>query len=134
MPAVFLFIDILLISAKTCSLIEKVGQPAILGELLLGLALGNLGLIGIDFFEAVTRYVFFDNQTLLTAWVLTLVAVVGIGMVPRGEVGLVFAMSGHTTGILSAEVFSVIVLMAIITTLMTPPLLSYLLKKHVDNH
>ncbi|WP_404358295.1 hypothetical protein [Methylotuvimicrobium sp. KM1] len=31
-------------------------------------------------------------------------------------------------------VFSVIVLMAIITTLMTPPLLSYLLKKHVDNH
>lgn len=93
----------------------------------------------------------FDTQTLLTALILTVIAVVGklvaglgagdskkmvvgMGMVPRGEVGLVFAMAGFTAGILPAEVFSVIVLMVIITTLMTPPLLSYLLKKHINDH
>lgn len=91
----------------------------------------------------------FDKHILLTALILTAVAVfgklvsglgagaakkmvVGVGMVPRGEVGLVFAMAGHSSGILPAEVFSVLVLMVIITTLVTPPMLSYLLKKHHD--
>jgi Kef-type K+ transport system membrane component KefB len=89
----------------------------------------------------------FDTQLLLTALILTVVAVVGklaaglgagaskkmivgVGMIPRGEVGLVFAMAGYSSGIIPAEVFSVIVLMVIMTTLLTPPLLSALLKNH----
>jgi Kef-type K+ transport system membrane component KefB len=52
--------------------------------------------------------------------------VVGVGMMPRGEVGLVFASIGRSLGVLSAEVFSAIVLMVIVTTLATPPLLKAL--------
>ncbi|MFC1787989.1 cation:proton antiporter [Patescibacteria group bacterium] len=54
---------------------------------------------------------------------------VGFGMVPRGEVGLIFASIGKGLGVVSDEVFSVIVVMVIITTLMTPPILTALLKR-----
>lgn len=56
-------------------------------------------------------------------------SIVGIGMVPRGEVGLIFATIGKSLGVVSDEVFSVIVSMVIFTTLLTPPLLAYLLKR-----
>ena len=55
--------------------------------------------------------------------------IVGFGMVPRGEVGLIFATIGKTLGVISDEIFSIIVIMVILTTLLTPPILSYLLKK-----
>lgn len=54
---------------------------------------------------------------------------VGTGMIPRGEVGLIFAMTGKSLGVISDEVFSVIVIMVIITTLLTPPLLTMLVKR-----
>jgi Kef-type K+ transport system membrane component KefB len=54
---------------------------------------------------------------------------VGFGMVPRGEVGLIFATIGKSLGVVSDEVFSVIVIMVILTTLLTPPVLSYLLNR-----
>lgn len=47
----------------------------------------------------------------------------GIGMVSRGEVGLIVASVGLSSGLLSEEVFSAIVAMVLITTLVTPPLL-----------
>jgi Kef-type K+ transport system membrane component KefB len=48
---------------------------------------------------------------------------IGIGMVPRGEVGLVFAAIGRTLGVIDDALFSAIVLMVIVTTLLAPPLL-----------
>ena len=48
---------------------------------------------------------------------------VGLGMMPRGEVGLVFAAIGKSLGVITDELFSAIVLMVIITTLISPPLL-----------
>lgn len=48
---------------------------------------------------------------------------VGIGMIPRGEVGLIFADIGITAGVLSRELFGVILLMVIGTTFVAPPLL-----------
>jgi Kef-type K+ transport system membrane component KefB len=45
---------------------------------------------------------------------------VGIGMVSRGEVGLIVAGIGLQTGMISEGVFSVAVLMVIVTTLLTP--------------
>ncbi len=50
---------------------------------------------------------------------------VGIGMAPRGEVGLIFANVGLGAGVLSSELFSAILLMVIGTTLITPPLLTW---------
>ncbi|WP_301102388.1 cation:proton antiporter [Propionivibrio sp.] len=55
--------------------------------------------------------------------------VVGWGMVPRGEVGLIFAMVGKQLGVMDEAMFSVIVIMVILTTLLTPPVLTLLLKK-----
>ncbi|MYH27901.1 MAG: cation:proton antiporter [Acidobacteria bacterium] len=54
--------------------------------------------------------------------------VVGIGMIPRGEVGLIFASIGHTvlvagTPVLGDATFSAIIAMVMLTTLVTPPLL-----------
>ncbi|MCA9396940.1 MAG: cation:proton antiporter, partial [Candidatus Omnitrophica bacterium] len=54
---------------------------------------------------------------------------VGWGMVPRGEVGLIFAVIGKSLGVVNDEVYSIIVIMVIITTLITPPVLSHLIKK-----
>ena len=53
---------------------------------------------------------------------------VGVGMVPRGEVGLIFAGVGATvmvagTPVFNSETFSAIVAMVMLTTLATPPLL-----------
>jgi Kef-type K+ transport system membrane component KefB len=50
--------------------------------------------------------------------------VVGLGMMPRGEVGLIFAQIGLATGLLSEALFSAILLMVIATTLLAPPLLT----------
>ncbi len=54
---------------------------------------------------------------------------VGWGMVPRGEVGLIFAAVGKGLGVVSDAEFSIIVIMVILTTLMTPPILSFLIKR-----
>ena len=48
---------------------------------------------------------------------------VGIGMVPRGEVGIIVAGIGRVTGVVGDELFAVIVGMSILTTLLVPPLL-----------
>jgi len=54
---------------------------------------------------------------------------VGVGMMPRGEVGLIFVSIGKTLGVIDDQLFSAIVLMIIVTTLLTPPLLKALIKK-----
>ena len=50
---------------------------------------------------------------------------VGIGMIPRGEVGLIFASIGKGLGVIDTEIFSAVVIMVIVTTLVTPPLLKW---------
>ncbi len=52
-PLTFLWIAVLLIAAKVSSLIERVGQPAVLGELLIGVVLGSLYLTGFTLFEPI---------------------------------------------------------------------------------
>jgi len=45
---------------------------------------------------------------------------VGIGMISRGEVGLIVAGVGVTAGILTSEVYSTIIIMVAVTTIITP--------------
>jgi Kef-type K+ transport system membrane component KefB len=47
--------------------------------------------------------------------------VVGVGMIPRGEVGLIFADMGRRAGILNEAVFGAILLMVMATTFIAPP-------------
>jgi len=51
---------------------------------------------------------------------------IGVGMVPRGEVALIIAGIGLSTGIIGDEVFSIVMIMMFVTTLMTPPVLDRL--------
>ncbi len=52
--------------------------------------------------------------------------VVGVGMVPRGEVGLIFADIGRRSGVLGDEVFGAVLLMVMVTTFIAPPALKAL--------
>lgn len=54
--------------------------------------------------------------------------VIGIGMIPRGEVGLIFARIGLSTGILATGLYSSVAMMVILTTLIVPPLLRIFLR------
>lgn len=55
---------------------------------------------------------------------------VGVAMVPRGEVGLIFASVGKSIGAINDELFSVIIIVVIATTFVAPPLLKKLLSNY----
>lgn len=93
--------------------------------------------------------VFLDPQVLMIAVGITLAAVlgkqvcgmgvvkcpeadriiIGIGMISRGEVGLIFASVGKSLGVIDDKVFGAVVVMVILTTLMTPPLLKWSIQR-----
>jgi Kef-type K+ transport system membrane component KefB len=50
---------------------------------------------------------------------------IGIGMIPRGEVGLVFLGIGSSTGVLSKPLEAAIIMMVIVTTFLAPPFLKF---------
>ena len=52
--------------------------------------------------------------------------VIGVGMVPRGEVGLIFADIGRRAGVLNESVFGAVLLMVMVTTFVAPPGLKFL--------
>lgn len=96
--------------------------------------------IGID--TDVTK--FFQSHVLAVASVLSVVAVlgkvvagfgargtnldrllIGLGMVPRGEVGLIFATIGVSVGVFHEDLYAVVLLIVLVSTLITPPLLRW---------
>jgi Kef-type K+ transport system membrane component KefB len=54
---------------------------------------------------------------------------IGVGMIPRGEVGLIFAAMGKSLKVIDDATFSAVVIMVIVTTLITPPLLKLTLAR-----
>ena len=48
---------------------------------------------------------------------------VGVGMIPRGEVGMVVAQIGLSMGVMAQSVYGIVVFMSVATTLVAPPLL-----------
>jgi Kef-type K+ transport system membrane component KefB len=52
---------------------------------------------------------------------------IGVGMVPRGEVGIIVAGIGAAGGVIDAELFAAIVGMSVLTTMVAPPFLPRLL-------
>jgi Kef-type K+ transport system membrane component KefB len=67
---------------------------------------------------------------------------VGLGMIPRGEVGLIFAgigasltlpnAQGASEPVVSASTFGVVVIMVIVTTLLTPPALKWAMGRNAS--
>jgi Kef-type K+ transport system membrane component KefB len=86
-----------------------------------------LMLIGITVLAVVTKFVgAFLGAIRRGRWRATLI---GWGMVPRGEVGIVVAGLGLSAGAIDSDVYSVVVGMAILTTLVVPPLLPALVRR-----
>ncbi|NII53738.1 cation:proton antiporter [Luteibacter sp. SG786] len=54
--------------------------------------------------------------------------IVGFGMVPRGEVGVVIAALGLAAGVFDERIYAVIVAMSLLTAMVTPPILALLLR------
>lgn len=75
---------------------RRLGQPSVLGELVIGVLLGNF---------------------------------LVFGMLPRGEVGLVFASIGESLGVIDASMFSAVVVMVMVTSLATPPLMKRVMER-----
>jgi len=61
------------------------------------------------------------------------VSIIGTGMMPRGEVGIIVALLGLGMDILSNDMYGIIVLMCIATTIIAPPILSVLFKKKYNS-
>jgi Kef-type K+ transport system membrane component KefB len=90
---------------------------------------------------------FLTSQVLLSGLILTMAAIlgklaaslwlgpgedkfiVGFGLNPRGEVGLIFASIGKAIGVLDSNFFSAIIVVVLLTTLMTPPLLKWAIER-----
>jgi Kef-type K+ transport system membrane component KefB len=54
---------------------------------------------------------------------------VGVGMVPRGEVGLIFAGAGLAAGVIGQDLYSALVVVVMLTTFAAPPWLKVLYRK-----
>lgn len=87
--------------------------------LMVGLALTGIGIVGkvLAGFAAVQRGL---SRT-----------IIGVGMIPRGEVGLIFAQIGLTTKLLTPGLYSAVALMVILTTFVTPLVLRVMLPRGV---
>jgi Kef-type K+ transport system membrane component KefB len=55
--------------------------------------------------------------------------IIGVGMIPRGEVGIVVATLGLAAGVFDARIYAVIVAMSVLTSVVTPPVLAWLLRR-----
>ena len=60
-------------------------------------------------------------------WIRARKTLIGVGMVPRGEVGLIFAQTGLAAGAVNGGEYSALMLMVLVTTFIAPPVLRRLL-------
>jgi Kef-type K+ transport system membrane component KefB len=91
----------------------ELGTLADLRVLGIGAALIAVGVVG-KFLAGFSPFWFKGKKSLI-----------GIAMIPRGEVGLIFARMGLATGALTAHLYSAIAMMVLVTTFITPPLLAW---------
>ncbi len=107
-PVAHLFVPVFFLQIGIAADVKAMANPAVLGLaglLLIAAVVGKLmsagGLIGAP------------GDRLL----------VGLGMLPRGEVGLIFASLGLREGVLDARLYAALLLVVLATTLITPPIL-----------
>jgi Kef-type K+ transport system membrane component KefB len=58
--------------------------------------------------------------------------IVGMGMVPRGEVGIIIASLGQQAGIFGSRTYAIIIGMSLLTSVVAPPVLEWLLKERPE--
>lgn len=101
----YLFVPIFFASVGAAVDLHALAEPV---ALIAGLAITIVGVAG----KIASGYALrnFDGSRLF----------VGVAMIPRGEVGLIFAQVGFASGAIGAGEFGAIMLMVVVTTLITP--------------
>lgn len=99
--------------------IEAFGEAETLGVAAILIVTGVIG----KYLSAYAPWWFSGNRPL-----------VGVAMIPRGEVGLIFAQMGLTTQAITPSLFSAITLMVMVTTFLAPPLLARIGGRHPGGH
>lgn len=108
----FVPIFFVVVGAKTDLTVLNPAIPANQEGLIMALFLVAIAILG----KVVTGAAVFSDQPLNRL-------AIGVGMIPRGEVGLVFLSVGHASNVLSPSLEAAIVMMVILTTFLAPPLL-----------
>jgi len=103
------FVPIFFVSVGAAVDIRTLGEPRALA---IGGALIAVGVLG-KFVAGFAPFWFKGSKSLI-----------GIAMIPRGEVGLIFAQMGLATGALTTQLYSAVAMMVLVTTFITPPLLA----------
>lgn len=105
-----IFIPVFFVSIGVNADLEAMARPSVLG---LAAVLSTIGIVG----------------KLLSGWAAIGTTsdrlLVGIGMIPRGEVGLIFASIGLARGVLDDDLYGALLIMILVTTVIAPPLLRW---------
>jgi Kef-type K+ transport system membrane component KefB/predicted amino acid-binding ACT domain protein len=109
-PTANLLIPVFFVQIGLDADVEAMARPAVLG---LAGALVVVAIIGKLMAGVGARGVRAD-------WLL-----IGLGMIPRGEVGIIFASIGLAEGVLGDDQYAALLIMVLATTLLTPPLLRW---------
>jgi Kef-type K+ transport system membrane component KefB len=108
------FVPIFFVAVGAAVDLHAVASPRVV---FLGLALAAVAFIG--------KYV----AGFSPLWFKGRKSVIGVGMVPRGEVGLIFAQMGLAHGILTAGDFGAVMMMVVITTFVAPVMLARMIAR-----
>ncbi|MDP9463285.1 MAG: cation:proton antiporter, partial [Actinomycetota bacterium] len=109
-PTANLLIPVFFVQIGLNADIEAMARPAVLG---LAGALVLVGVVG-KLVSAVGAFGVPADKLLI-----------GLGMIPRGEVGIIFASIGLAEGVLGDDQYAALLIMVLATTLLTPPLLRW---------
>ncbi|HEX4983995.1 MAG TPA: cation:proton antiporter, partial [Ilumatobacteraceae bacterium] len=109
-PTANLLIPVFFVQIGLNADLEAMARPAVLG---LAGALVLVGVIG-KLASAVGAFGLRADKLLI-----------GLGMIPRGEVGIIFASIGLAEGVLGDDQYAALLIMVLATTLLTPPLLRW---------
>jgi Kef-type K+ transport system membrane component KefB len=108
------FVPIFFVAVGAAVDVRTFGSP---GVLVVGLALTVVAVLG----KLAAGYA--------PVWIRARKTLIGVGMIPRGEVGLIFAQTGLAAGVINAGEYSALMLMVLVTTFIAPPLLRQLITK-----
>jgi len=73
--------------------------------------------------KLVSGWSFRSTKTPVNRWLI------GVGMIPRGEVGLIFATVGKSLGVVDDRLYAITVIMVVLTSLVAPPFLSLIISR-----
>lgn len=96
-------------------------EVATVNTLILGMALSSAAVVG-----KVVCGVFLPKE--INRWI------VGFGMLPRGEIGLIFALTGRQLGVFNQQIFAGILIMVVVTSVITPLLLQLVAKGSINEN